>query len=213
MDGNSMSDDTMTPGPTARPRRQASVSTRKGDGGITRLGGGGQISKADARVEAYGSIDELNTVIGLARTRCDDAEVNTEIRGIQRELFVVGSAVSTRPEAKKPIPVIGKEMVHRLDALVERWEAEPGILRDWSIPGEYAGSAGFDVARAICRRAERANVRYVSNGGDVQPTVLEYLNRLSDVLWLAARVIEARAGIDARLRDDAHPGPPWSRAW
>jgi len=156
---------------------------------------------------------ELNTVIGVARTRCNDAEVNTEIRGIQRELFVVGSAVSTRPEAKKPIPVIGKEMVHRLDALVERWEAEPGILRDWSIPGEYAGSAGFDVARAICRRAERANVRYVSNGGDVQPTVLEYLNRLSDVLWLAARVIEARAGIDARLRDDAHPGPPWSRAW
>jgi cob(I)alamin adenosyltransferase len=206
MDGYGMNDD-------AKTRRQASVSTRKGDGGITRLGGGGQISKADARVEAYGSIDELNTVIGLARTRCDDVEVSTEIRGIQRELFIVGSAVSTRPEAKKPVPKIGKEMVHRLDALVERWEAEPGILRDWSIPGEYAGSAGFDVARAICRRAERANVRYVSNGGDVQPTVLEYLNRLSDVLWLAARVIEARAAIDARLRDDAHPGSPWSRAW
>lgn len=197
----------------SRPRRQASVSTRKGDGGITRLGGGGQISKADARVEAYGAIDELNTIIGLARTRCDDDDVNATIRRIQRELFVVGSAVSTRPEAKKPIPEIGKEMVHWLDALVERWEAEPGILRDWSIPGEYAGSAGFDVARAICRRAERANVRYVTNGGVVQPTVLEYLNRLSDVLWLAARVIEARAGVDARLRDDAHPGPPWSRAW
>ena len=195
------------------PRRQASVSTRKGDGGVTRLGGGEAISKADARVEAYGSIDELNTVIGVARAHCTDAEICGEIRKIQRELFIVGSAVSTRADAKKPIPVIEKAMVRRLDDLVERWEAEPGILRDWSIPGEYAGSAGFDMARAICRRTERANVRYVTSGGVVQPTVLEYLNRLSDVLWLAARVIEARAGVDARLRDDAHPGPPWSRAW
>jgi cob(I)alamin adenosyltransferase len=193
--------------------RQASVSTRKGDAGVTRLGGGEQISKADARVEAYGAIDELNAVIGLARSRCNDAEICREIRSIQRDLFVVGSAVSTRPEAKKPIPEISKAMVLRLDELVERFEAEPNVLRDWSIPGEFEESAPFDVARAICRRAERANVRYVTNGGIVQPTVLEYLNRLSDVLWLSARVIEARHGIDARLRDDDHPGPPWSRAW
>ncbi len=194
-------------------RKQSSIATRKGDAGVTRLGGGGSISKADARVEAYGSIDELNTVIGVARTECDDPEINREIRAIQRELFVVGSAVSTRPEAKKPIPEITKAMVNRLDALIERFEAEPGILRDWSIPGEFRGSAAFDFARAVCRRAERANVRYVTNGGVVQPAVLEYLNRLSDVLWLCARVVEARNGIDARLRDDAHPGPPWSRAW
>jgi cob(I)alamin adenosyltransferase len=194
-------------------QRQASVSTRKGDAGLTRLGGGGQISKADARVEAYGAIDELNTVIGLARSRCDDAEICREIRSIQRDLFVVGSAVSTRSEAKKQIPEISKEMVLRLDELVERFEAEPNVLRDWAIPGEFEESAPFDVARAICRRAERANVRYVTGGGIVQPTVLEYLNRLSDVLWLCARVIEARHGIDARLRDDNHPGPPWSRAW
>ncbi len=200
-------------GTSATRRPQASVSTRHGDGGVTRLGGGEQISKADARVEAYGAIDELNTVIGVARTRCDDAEICAEIRSIQRELFAVGSAISTKPGSKKPIPEISKEMVHRLDALVERFEAEPRILRDWSIPGEFAGSATFDHARTICRRAERAAVRYVTGGGDVQPTVLEYLNRLSDVLWLCARVVEARNGIDARLRDDAHPGPPWSRAW
>jgi cob(I)alamin adenosyltransferase len=194
-------------------RKQASVTTRKGDGGITRLGGGEQISKADTRVEAYGAIDELNTVIGVARAHCTDAEICREVRMIQRELFIVGSAVSTRADAKKPIPEIGKALIHRLDALIERFEAEPGILRDWSIPGEFAGSAAFDMARAICRRAERANVRYVTAGGIVQPTVLEYLNRLSDVLWLCARVIEARNGIDARLRTDEHPGPPWSRAW
>lgn len=194
-------------------RSQASISTRHGDGGLTRLGGGTQISKAEARVEAYGAIDELNTIIGLARAQCDDAQLRTDIRAIQRELFAVGSAISTKPESKNPVPEITKEMVARLDALVERFEAEPGILRDWSIPGEFAGSAPFDVARAVCRRAERAAVRYVTGGGLVQPTVLEYLNRLSDVLWLCARVIEARNGIDARLRDESHPGPPWSRAW
>jgi cob(I)alamin adenosyltransferase len=87
------------------------------------------------------------------------------------------------------------------------------VLRDWSIPGEYRGSAALDVARTIARRAERAAVRYVTGGGSVQPTALEYLNRLSDVLWIAARVVEARAGINAALRDANHPGPPWSRAW
>ncbi|MBV8749917.1 MAG: cob(I)yrinic acid a,c-diamide adenosyltransferase [Candidatus Eremiobacteraeota bacterium] len=194
-------------------RKQSSIATRHGDKGETRLGGGQTISKADARVEAYGAIDELNTMIGFARTLCDDAALNADVRAIQRELFAVGSAMSTKPESKKPVPEITKEMVSRLDALVERFEAEPGILRDWSIPGEYRGSAAFDVARTICRRAERAAVRYVTGGGIVQPTVLEYLNRLSDVLWLCARVVEARAGVDARLRDDAHPGPPWSRAW
>jgi cob(I)alamin adenosyltransferase len=152
-------------------------------------------------------------MIGLARTLCEDAEVTATLRTIQRELFVVGSAISTKPEAKKPIPEITKEMVARLDAIVERWEAEPNTLRDWSIPGEYRGSAALDVARAMARRAERATVRYVTGGGLVQPTVLEYLNRLSDVLWIAARVVEARAGVDARLRDGDHPGPPWSRAW
>ncbi|MBD5606064.1 MAG: cob(I)yrinic acid a,c-diamide adenosyltransferase [Candidatus Eremiobacteraeota bacterium] len=193
--------------------KRASIATRKGDAGVTRLGGGTSISKADTRVEAYGAIAELNTAIGVARASCTDDEVCREIRLIQRELFIVGSAVSTRAEANKPVPDVGKDTIARLDVLIDRWEAEPGILRDWSIPGEYAGSAAFDLARAICRRAERANVRYVTAGGVVQPTVLEYLNRLSDVLWLCARVIEARNGIDARLRTDEHPGPPWSRAW
>jgi cob(I)alamin adenosyltransferase len=194
-------------------RAQSSISTRRGDAGETALAGGGRISKGDARVEAYGSIDEVNTMIGLARTLCEDAEICAELRAIQRELFAIGSAVSTKPDSRKPIPDIQPAMVARLDALVERWENEPGVLRDWSIPGEYRGSAALDAARAIARRAERAAVRYVSAGATLQPTVLAYLNRLSDVLWIAARVVERRAGVDARLRDEVHPGPPWSRAW
>jgi len=85
--------------------------------------------------------------------------------------------------------------------------------RDWSIAGELRSSAAFDLARTVARRAERATVRLVASGVTIQPTVLEYLNRLSDVLWLFARKLERDAGVDARLRDDAHPGPPWSRAW
>jgi len=194
-------------------RRQSSISTRCGDAGETGLGGGGRVSKGDARVEAYGAIDELNATIGLARTLCEDAEIGAALRAIQRELFAVGSSISTKPESGGSVPVVSAEMVARLDALVERLEAEPGVLRDWSIPGEYRGSAALEVARTIARRAERAAVRYVTGGGSLQPTTLAYLNRLSDVLWIAARVVEARAGIDARLRDERHPGPPWSRAW
>jgi cob(I)alamin adenosyltransferase len=203
----------MSDAPSSRKRLQASIATKRGDAGETGLGGGDRVSKAEARVEAYGAIDETNTMIGLARTLCEDEEIRTVLRGIQRELFAVGSAISTKPDSQQPIPEVTKAMVARLDALVERFESEPNVLRDWSIPGEYRGSAALDVARAIARRAERAAVRFVSGGGAVQPTVLAYLNRLSDVLWLAARVVEARAGVDARLRDAEHPGPPWSRAW
>jgi cob(I)alamin adenosyltransferase len=191
----------------------SSISTRRGDDGTTGLPGGTRTSKGDLRVEAAGCIDELNTTIGVARAFCDDEEIRALVRSIQRELFAIGSAVSTKPDSRREIPTIEKAMVARLDAAVERMEAEPNILRDWSIPGEYRGSAAFDLARTVARRAERNVVRLVTAGERIQPTVLEYLNRISDVMWLCARVVEARAGVDARLRDEAHPGPPWSRAW
>ncbi len=191
----------------------ASISTRRGDGGTTGSPGGARTSKADLRVEAAGSIDELGAAIGVARAWCDDAEIAVLARSIQRDLFPVGSAVTTRPGGKRAIPEIPQAMVARLDAVVATLEAEPGILLDWSIPGEHRGSAAFDLARTIARRAERNAVRLVTAGEKIQPVVLAYLNRVSDVLWLCARVIEARNGIDARLRDADHPGPPWSAAW
>jgi cob(I)alamin adenosyltransferase len=190
-----------------------SISTRRGDDGSTGRPGGERTSKGDLRVEAAGSIDELNATIGVARAFCDDVEIAALARSIQRDLFPVGSAISTKPDARRPIPAIEKPMVTRLDEVVATLEAEPGILRDWSISGEYRGSAAFDLARTVARRAERNAVRLVTAGEKIQPTVLAYLNRLSDVLWLCARVVEARAGVDARLRDEQHPGPPWSRAW
>ena len=190
-----------------------SIATKRGDGGQTGLAGGIRVSKADLRVESYGSIDELNTVLGFARSICRNKEIAAWTEEIQRTLFRVGSALATPPESKKQPPVLTPEDIDRLTNLVHQIEATEGILSDWSLPGAHTESAAYEVARAVCRRAERAAVRFVESGGVVQPAVLPYLNRLSDVIWLFGRLIEFNAGIDARLRDDSKGGPKWSRAW
>lgn len=190
-----------------------SIATKRGDGGQTGLAGGIRISKADLRVESYGSIDELNTVLGFARSICTNKEIAAWTEEIQRTLFRVGSALATPPESKKQPPIVSQEDIDMLTNLVHKIEATEGVLSDWSLPGAHTESAAYEVARTVCRRAERAAVRFVENGGVVQPTVLPYLNRLSDVIWLFGRLIEFNAGIDARLRDDTKGGPKWSRAW
>ena len=188
-----------------------SIATKRGDGGQTGLAGGIRVSKADPIVEAYGTIDELISSIGLARALCRDEEIAARAKSIQRELFRAGSALATPPQSAKPAPEIGDELVDSLTADVERIEAIEGVLSDWSIPGEDAASAAFDVARTVCRRAERLVVARMESGATVPPNVLRYLNRLSDVLWLFGRLIEFRAGLDSKLREKG--GPRWSRAW
>jgi cob(I)alamin adenosyltransferase len=191
----------------------ASIATRRGDDGSTSSPGGTRLSKGELRVEAAGCVDELNSVLGVARAFCDDPELAATVLGIQRLLFPIGSAISTKPGGRKDVPEIGDDLVEMLDALVARFEATPGIMRDWTIPGGHRTSAHFEVARTVCRRAERNVVRLIASGEEVQKNVLRFLNRLSDVLWLCARMRDAAHGVDARLRDAAHPGPPWSRAW
>jgi cob(I)alamin adenosyltransferase len=190
-----------------------SITTKRGDGGQTGLAGGIRISKADLRVESYGSIDELNTVLGFARSICQNKEIAGWTEEIQRTLFRVGSALATPPESKKQPPVISAEDIDILTNLVHKIEATEGLLSDWSLPGAHTESAAFEVARTVCRRAERAAVRFVEDGGIVQPTILPYLNRLSDVIWLFGRLIEVNAGIESRLRPESKGGPKWSRAW
>jgi cob(I)alamin adenosyltransferase len=190
-----------------------SIATTRGDGGQTGLAGGIRVSKADLRVETYGSVDELNTVLGFARSICTNKEIAGWTEQIQRTLFRLGSALATPPESKKQPPIISAEDVVMLTDLVHKIEATEGILGDWSLPGAYTESAAYEVARTVCRRAERNTVRFVENGGVVKPEILAYLNRLSDVVWLFGRLIEVNAGIDARLRPDDKAGPKWSRAW
>jgi cob(I)alamin adenosyltransferase len=190
-----------------------SIATKRGDAGQTGLAGGIRISKADLRVESYGTVDELNTVLGFARSICKNAEIAGWTEQIQKTLFRLGSALATPPESKKPQVYITPEDVEFLTNLVYKIEATEGILSDWSLPGAYTESAAYEIARTVCRRAERNAVRLAESGQEVKPEVLAYLNRLSDLIWLFGRLIELNAGIDARLRDGSKTGPKWSRAW
>ncbi len=191
-----------------------SISTKRGDDGQTSLIGGRRVSKGADRVAAYGAIDELISVMGFARSICDNAEVRERTKGIQRELFVVSSSVATSPDAKKKeTPAVTKESVVALTQDVNRIEKLEGLLDDWVLPGEHPGAAAFDVARTTCRRAERDVVRLMESGEEVDPKVVSYLNRLSDLLWLFGRRLEKDAGVDGRLRDEKHSGARWSRAW
>jgi cob(I)alamin adenosyltransferase len=190
-----------------------SIATKRGDTGQTGLAGGIRVSKADLRVESYGTVDELNTFLGFARSICQNKEIAAWTEEIQRTLFRVGSALATPPESSKNAPIVSNEDVEHLTGLVHRIEAMEGVLGDWSLPGAHIESAAYEMARTVCRRAERCAVRFVESGGEVQPTVIAYLNRLSDLIWLFGRLIERNAGIDARLRDGTKVGPKWSRAW
>jgi cob(I)alamin adenosyltransferase len=190
-----------------------SIATKRGDAGQTGLAGGIRVSKADFRVETYGTVDELNTVLGFARSICHNKEIAAWTETIQRTLFRLGSALATPPESRKNPPVISVEDVDMLTELVHKIEAIDGILSDWSLPGAHTESAAYEMARTVCRRAERTVVRFAEAGNEVKPEVLSYLNRLSDVLWLFGRLIEADAGVNASLRDETRSGPKWSRAW
>jgi len=190
-----------------------SIATQRGDGGQTSLPGGVRVSKAELRVEAYGTIDELISSLGFARAICRNEAIRELTKSIQRELFKVGSAIATPPESRKPIPEITDGLVARLTDEVHRLEATEGLLSDWSLPGGDPVSAAYDVARTICRRTERLAVRLSNEGISIQPNVLRYLNRLSDLLWLFGRLIETEQGVDSRLREDSTGGPRWSRAW
>lgn len=188
-----------------------SISTKKGDTGRTSLAGGPRVSKSSLIVEAYGTIDELISSIGAARSICKDREIEELAKEIQRDLFLVSSAIATPPDKK--VPPIPTSIVEALTVRVHLLEKVKGILSDWSIPGEHPVSAAFDVARTVCRRAEREVVRLIEGGEKVQPNVLAYLNRLSDLLWLMGRMLDHRAGVDASLRKKGDKGKRWSRAW
>jgi len=189
-----------------------SIATKRGDGGQTSLVGGVRVSKAHPRVECYGTVDELISQMGFARSICQDAEIRERTKAIQRELYKVGSAIAAPPESKSA-PEVTAEMVDALDAEVHRMEAEPGVLADWSLPGELPDASAMDVARTVCRRAERLATALMEAGEIENPHILAYLNRLSDLLWLFARLLEARQGVASALRTAENSGPRWSRAW
>jgi cob(I)alamin adenosyltransferase len=187
-----------------------SIATQTGDGGTTSLVGGRRISKGDPRVEAYGTIDELIAQIGLARALAAHDEAASIAKGLQRDLFAVAEALASDDD---PPNTIAAARVSAITSEVHRIEKRDGILIDWAIAGDHAGAAAFDVARTVCRRAERLVVRLRDSGERIDSSLIVYLNRLADLLWLLGRLIERDRGIDSSLRRPDEGGARWSKAW
>jgi cob(I)alamin adenosyltransferase len=156
-------------------------------------------------------VDELNSVLGSARSICQNADVCSWTEAIQKALFRLGAALATAPETekKKAEPSMTSADVDELTNLVHKIEDTPGILSDWSLPGAHTEASGFEISRTVCRRA----VRLMESADFVDPQVLAYLNRLSDLLWLFGRLLEVQGGVDSKLRDDTQKSTRWSKAW
>ena len=156
----------------------------------------------------------MNAAIAFARSICEQPAIAAFAKSVQQDLFKVASALATPPASPKPQVPIDTAMVDRLTGEVHRIEAIEGMLSDWSLSGDLAVAAAFNLARTVCRRAERAVVRLAESEDAVQPAILAYLNRLSDLLWLFARQLEHDAGINSSLREQTGKGGNrWSRAW
>lgn len=182
--------------------RLTKIYTRKGDEGLTSLSGGQRVPKDSLRVTAYGTVDELNSTIGvaLASNLCDRlAEV---LPVIQNELFHLGSDLSFIEEdkAKYPIPQIETRHVEKLEGLIDEMTAVVGPLQNFILPGGSAGSAHLHVARTICRRAERDVITLAREEG-IGAHVIQYLNRLSDALFVMARYENHERGVAEPLWD------------
>jgi cob(I)alamin adenosyltransferase len=169
------------------------IYTRTGDAGETSLLGGARVSKEDARVDAYGEVDELNAWLGLVRACGVDADLDDELKAIQRDLFAAG-AVLADPGARVADRVakarLGATDVARLEALIDRLEGEVPPLRRFILAGGAPAGAALHVARTVCRRAER---RIVALSPQTDPEIVKYVNRLSDLLFVLARVVNHRA--------------------
>jgi cob(I)alamin adenosyltransferase len=177
------------------------IYTRKGDSGTTGLlFGGDRVSKGSLRTDAYGSTDEAVSALGLARASLgagadpNEAELAELTLRLQRELFVVGAELAThvdrRPRLTAGVSLVTAEMVTALEAEIDVLEAEHPMPTEFVIPGESMAGAAFDLARTSVRRAERRAVALAADGGLPDSQVVPYLNRLADLLFVAARAAD-----------------------
>lgn len=178
------------------------IYTRTGDSGTTGLFGGARVEKDTERVEAYGSVDELNACLGVARALAGPGELERSLEGIQSDLFTLGAELGCVPgkEARLGMPLIAAADATRLEGLIDAAEANLEPLKTFILPGGSPLAASLHVARTVCRRAER-RVITARRTGPVRDEVVHYLNRLSDLLFVLAREANRHSGV----RDT-----PWS---
>ncbi|MFC4619258.1 cob(I)yrinic acid a,c-diamide adenosyltransferase [Camelliibacillus cellulosilyticus] len=176
----------------------ARIYTRSGDKGTTSLVYGKRVPKDDPRVEAYGTCDEANSVIGLALSQLNHVDFDGKsqflkiFHEIQTTLFHVGAELAT-PEGKDVMWKVNQEHVNKLENLIDQWDKELPSLKQFVLPGGSEAGAAFHVARTIVRRAERLTVKI---NEQVSPLVSAYLNRLSDFLFVSARYVNHKLNID-----------------
>ena len=183
--------------PPARYHRSVRIYTRKGDTGTTGLlYGGNRVSKADLRTDAYGTIDETVSALGLARAALgtDGAGLADLALRLQRELFVIGAELATHPERRGRLTagttLVTAEMVTALESEIDSLEADHPMPAEFVLPGETMAGAAFDLARTTARRAERRAVALADAGGLPGSQVVPYLNRLADLLFVMARAAD-----------------------
>jgi cob(I)alamin adenosyltransferase len=169
--------------------------TKTGDDGTTGLFGGGRVRKASARVEAYGTVDETNAVIGVARATTLAPVIDAVLERVQEDLFTLGAELACVPgrESKLSMALLAQGDIQRLESAIDEADAACEALKTFVLPGGSAQAAALHLARTVCRRAERATL--VIDDGPIRPEVLIYLNRLSDLLFALARRANVLAGV------------------
>ncbi len=174
-------------------KRITKVYTRTGDKGQTSLVGGKRVSKASARVEAYGDVDELNSALGIVRLEAQDNEIKEIITEIQNDLFIIGADLASPPEIQ--VPRISKERIREIEKIIDKFLGELEPLREFILPSGRGGGPYLHLARAVSRRAERRIVKLMEES-EVNENVLAYINRLSDLLFVMARIENKRGGFE-----------------
>jgi cob(I)alamin adenosyltransferase len=175
---------------------QVKIYTKTGDEGMTGLLGNRRVPKDDARIEAYGTVDELNAALGLVRSHGLDTAADGLLAAVQGDLFVVGSALADPAPGGPFHNAITGEHVARIESAIDTLETELKPLTQFILPGGTLAAAQIHLARTICRRAERLTVKLSRQPGeDVSSALIIYLNRLSDFLFVLARFVNHRAGV------------------
>jgi len=176
------------------------IYTRTGDGGDTALLGGGRVPKDHPRVRAYGAVDELNAFLGRSLGLLAEEESRLRLARIQHDLFALGAHLSSPPPApgrkRPPLPAVPEGRVGEMERWMDEGTDRLPPLRAFILPGGSAGAAELHLCRTVCRRAEREVVALVEGGGADAAFSVRYLNRLSDFLFVLARLENASAGVD-----------------
>jgi cob(I)alamin adenosyltransferase len=171
------------------------IYTKTGDKGDTALFGGQRVPKDNLRVEAYGTVDELNSVLGIVLADYNDSGIELVLRPIQMKLFALGAELATPdPGRASSIPHVGRGDTAELESVIDSLGAALPPLQNFIVPGGTPAAARMHFARTVCRRAERAVV-HLSHQEPVGDEVIAYLNRLSDLLFVLARHVNAKAGV------------------